>query len=161
MPPPESEDVLLMFPSEMPLAQRNLHLADIESQFRDAQCNTALDQLCHSLLVKCRLYTYKNNNVRKQKNTSHSRTLLDNKQKKVDLVAATYRRTRFAKVALLGEEKAGWRKLEQSDIRMMGDEEEEKKKKQRAMKSQRKEAARVNEHGQEQARAVFSYHGSG
>ncbi|KAE9382804.1 hypothetical protein BT96DRAFT_786469, partial [Gymnopus androsaceus JB14] len=145
--PSESEDILLMFPSEMPLVRRNPHLASIESRFRDAQCSMALDQLRHSLLVKRRLYTYKNNNARKQKSTSRSRTLLDNQQKKVDLAAAAYRRARFAKLAISGEENVGWRKLEQSDIRMMGDEDEEKKKKQRAMKSRRKEAARVNEHG--------------
>ncbi|KAE9391441.1 hypothetical protein BT96DRAFT_1001297 [Gymnopus androsaceus JB14] len=132
LPPPESEDILLLFPSEMP----------------DAQCGLALDQLRHSLLVKRHLYTYKNNNARKQKAASRSRTLLDNQQKKVDLATATYRRARFAKASILGEDNVGWRKLEQSDIRMMGDEEEEKKKKQRAMKSRRKEAAMVNEHGQ-------------
>lgn len=148
LPPPESEDILLMFPSEMPLARQNAHLASIESRFRDAQCNMALDQLRHGLLIKRRLYTYKNNNSRKQKSTTRSRTLLDNQQKKIDLAASAYRRARFAKSAIVGEANVGWRKLEQSDIRMMEDEEEAKKKKQRAMKSRRKEAAKVNEHGQ-------------
>jgi len=81
-------------------------------------------------------------------NTSRSRTLLNNQQRKIDLDAASYRRARFAKVSLVGEEAAGWRKLEVQDVRMMGDEEEEKKKKQHAMKSQRKEAAQVNQDGQ-------------
>ncbi|KAE9383398.1 hypothetical protein BT96DRAFT_1009234 [Gymnopus androsaceus JB14] len=97
--PSESEDILLMFPSEMPLVQCNPHLASIESCFRDAQCSMALDQLHHSLL-------------------------------KVHLAAAAYRRARFAKLAISCEENVGWRKLEQSDIHMMGDEDEEKKKKQ-------------------------------
>lgn len=137
-----------MFPSELPAGYRNTTLAKHELRYRDAQCSSSLHSLRHALLVKRRLYTYKNINARKQMNTLRSRTLLNNQQRKIDLDAASYRRGRFAKVALVGETDAGWRKLEPQDVRMMGDEEEEKRKKQRAMKSRRKEAAQVNQDGQ-------------
>lgn len=144
---PEAEDIILMFPSELSPSHRSPALASHELRYRDAQCASSLHALRHALLVKRRLYTFKNINSRKQMNTTRSRSLLDNQQRKIDIEATSYRRAWFAKVALVGEEAAGWRKLEPQDIRMMGDEEEEKKKKYRAMKSQRKEAAKINEDG--------------
>lgn len=152
-----------MFPSEIDPVFRDKNLVEIESRFRDAQCSMSLDELRHGLLVKRRLYTYKNNNARKQKLTTRSRTLLNNQQRRIDSAAATYRRAREAKAALVGlhcrgDLKApavantlvGWHTLEDGDIRMMIDAEEEDRRKQRAMKSRRKEAAMVNEDGQVQ-----------
>ncbi|KAJ3766072.1 hypothetical protein FB446DRAFT_654334, partial [Lentinula raphanica] len=114
---------------------------------RDGQCSSSLDAIRHSLLVKRRLYTYKMNHVRKQKQSARSRTLLDNQQRKIDLAVATYRHAWKAKCRLVGEESVGWHKLLQEDVRMLEDDEEERRKEQWLMKSRRKEAALVNEHG--------------
>ncbi|KAE9398405.1 hypothetical protein BT96DRAFT_957616 [Gymnopus androsaceus JB14] len=136
--PPEAEDIILMFPSELPTNFRNPTLVSHELRYRDAQCSSSLHSLRHALLVKRRLYTFKNINFSEADEHIEVPALyFNNQQRKIDLDAASYRRARFAKVALVGEEAAGWRKLELQDVRMMGDEEEEKKKKQRAMKSRK------------------------
>ncbi|KAJ3749798.1 hypothetical protein EV360DRAFT_56774, partial [Lentinula raphanica] len=142
-----AEHKILVFPSELPLSRRNQTLAHFESRFRDGQCSSSLNAIRHGLLVKRRLYTYKTNHVPKQKQSARSRTLLDNHQRKIDLAVATYRHAWNAKCRLVGEESVGWRKLAQEDVRMLEDEEEERKKEQRPMKSRRKEAELVNEHG--------------
>ncbi|KAJ3970820.1 hypothetical protein EV361DRAFT_801298, partial [Lentinula raphanica] len=142
-----AEHTTLVFPSELPASRRNLNLASIESKYRDGQCSSSLDSIRHGLLVKRRLYTYKTNHVRKQKQSARSRTLLDNHQRKIDLAVSTYRHAWSAKCRLVGEESVGWHKLLQEDVRMLEDEEEERRKDQRPMKSRRKEAALVNEHG--------------
>ncbi|KAJ3718750.1 hypothetical protein C8R42DRAFT_585434 [Lentinula raphanica] len=142
-----AEHKILVFPSELPISRRNQTLAHFESRYRDGQCSSSLDAIRHGLLVKRRLYTYKTNHVRKQKQSAQSRTLLDNHQRKIDLAVATYRHAWNAKCRLVGEEAVGWRKLEQEDIRMLEDDEEERRKEQRPIKSRRKEAALVNEHG--------------
>lgn len=147
IPSPEAEHIALIFPSELPISCRDTDLASMESRYRDAQCRVSLDYVRHGLLVKRRLYTYKDIHVRQQKRNMRSRSLLDSQQKKIDLAASTYRRAWNAKVRLVGKDNVGWRKLEAADICMLGDEEEEKKKKRRAMKGKRKDAAKRNEHG--------------
>ncbi|KAJ3821460.1 hypothetical protein F5880DRAFT_1614672 [Lentinula raphanica] len=142
-----AEHKVLVFPSELPTSRRNQTLAHLESRYRDGQCSASLDAIRHGLLVKRRLYTYKTNHVRKQKQSARSRTMLDNQQRKIDLAAATYRHAWKAKCRLVGEESVGWHKLLQEDVRMLEDDEEERRKEQRSMKSRRKEAALVNEHG--------------
>ncbi|KAF9062474.1 hypothetical protein BDP27DRAFT_1368800 [Rhodocollybia butyracea] len=67
LPAPEAEELTLMFLSEMSEDICPGTLAKIEQCYCDAQCSTSLDELCHRLLVKQQLYTYKTVNARKQK----------------------------------------------------------------------------------------------
>lgn len=160
IPPPLSENITLMFPSEITPAFQDKRLAEIESRFRDGQCSSSLHDLRHGLLVKRRIYTFKTIHVRKQKKSTRSRTLLKNQQNRIDSAAATYRRAHAAKGALVGsyirgdpkatkatDEMVGWHTLQDADIRMMVDAEEEERRKQRPMKSRQKEAKKLNADG--------------
>jgi hypothetical protein len=108
-----------------------------------------LEAIRHGLTVKKRLQTYKTLNSRRQHQNTHSRTLVDGQQQKIDLAARTYRQARTARLALVhvaGE--CSWRALEKGDLWLPEDEEEARRRKQQAMKGKRKEAAQVNENGE-------------
>ncbi|KAJ7817032.1 hypothetical protein B0H14DRAFT_2374230 [Mycena olivaceomarginata] len=150
----EPECIPLLLPSALstterlpPLSVEGLAVA--EARLRDVQCGESLDQMRHDLTVKKRLHTYKDLNSRHQHQTTRSRGLLDNHQRKINKSAATYRQARLACLALIPiAGVADWRPLHPGDVRMMEDEEEAKKRKQRAMKGKWKEAARKNEYGE-------------
>ncbi|KAJ7788499.1 hypothetical protein B0H14DRAFT_2398363, partial [Mycena olivaceomarginata] len=150
----EPERIPLLLPSALstaehlpPLSVEGLAVA--EARLRDVQCGESLDQMRHDLTVKKRLHTYKDLNSRRQHQTTRSRGLLDNHQRKINKSAATYRQARLARLALIPiAGVADWRPLYPGDVRMMEDKEEAKKRKQRAMKGKRKEAARENEYGE-------------
>ncbi|KAF7353185.1 CxC2 domain-containing protein [Mycena sanguinolenta] len=148
--PSEAERAPLLLPSSLSPTDCSppavvAGLAEAEARLRDAQCSESLDQIRHSLIVKKRLHTYKSLNSRHQHQNTRSRSLVDAQQRKIDLAAATYRRAREARLALVHVAGASdWKALEKADLRLPEDEEEAKRKKQRAMKGKRKKAAELN-----------------
>ncbi|KAF7377674.1 CxC2 domain-containing protein [Mycena sanguinolenta] len=152
--PSEAERAPLLLPSSLSPTDCSppavvAGLAEAEARLRDAQCSESLDQIRHSLIVKKRLHTYKSLNSRHQHQNTRSRSLVDAQQRKIDLAAATYRRAREARLALVHVAGASdWKALEKADLRLPEDEEEAKRKKQRAMKGKRKKAAELNESGE-------------
>ncbi|KAJ7360889.1 hypothetical protein DFH08DRAFT_800310 [Mycena albidolilacea] len=142
----EPERIPLLLPSTLSTAER---LPPLSVEGLAAAEAESLDQMRHDLTVKKRLHTYKDLNSRRQHQTTRSRGLLDNHQRKINKSAATYRQARLVRLALIPiAGSADWRPLHLGDMRMMEDEEEAKKRKQRAMKGKRKEAARENEYGE-------------
>ncbi|KAJ7354323.1 hypothetical protein DFH08DRAFT_955717 [Mycena albidolilacea] len=134
--PAESEWAPLLLPSGLSPAQVALPFESLEA-------------IRHGLIVKRRLQMYKTLNSHRQHQNTHSRTLVDGQQQKIDLAARKYRQARAACLALApaaGE--CSWHALEKSDLRLPEDEEEAKKRRQRAMKGKQKEAAQVNENGE-------------
>jgi hypothetical protein len=152
--PAESERAPLFLPSSLlpvqaapPLSVSGLTVA--EARLRDRQCSESLEAIHHGLTVKKRLQTYKALNSHRQHQNTHSRTLVDGQQQKIDLAASRYWQARAARLALVhvaGE--CSWRALKKADLRLPEDEEEAKRRRQRAMKGKRKEAAQVNENGE-------------
>lgn len=72
-----AEDVPLIFPSDLPICNKNIKLQALESHLRDGQCQDSLDQLRNDLLVKSRLNTYKKANTRRQGPTTRTRDRMD------------------------------------------------------------------------------------
>ncbi|KAJ7315538.1 hypothetical protein DFH08DRAFT_971894 [Mycena albidolilacea] len=152
--PAEAEPALLFLPSGLsplqsapPLSVPGLAVA--EARLCDGQCSESLEVVRHGLIVKRRLQTYKTLNSRHQHQNTRSRSLVDGQQRKVDLVAATYRQARLARLVLVhAAGPCSWCALEKADLRLPEDEEEAKKRRQRTMKSKRKEARQVNENGE-------------
>ncbi|KAF8195150.1 hypothetical protein K438DRAFT_1968480 [Mycena galopus ATCC 62051] len=136
---PEAERVALLLPSALSHAESSPPLsapglAAVEARLRDGQCRESLGQIHHALTVKRRLQTYKMLSSRHQHQNMRARGLVDRQQRRLALthIAGT----------------CDWRVLENADLQLLEDEEEAKKKKQRAMKRKRKEAAQVNENGE-------------
>ncbi|KAJ7619486.1 hypothetical protein FB45DRAFT_1033340 [Roridomyces roridus] len=151
---PEAERTPLFLPSALP----PLHsapplsgpgLAAAEARLRDSQCAESLEAVRNGLIVKRRLYTYKNLHARRQHQSTRSRSLVDNQQRKIELAAAVYQQARAARLALVHVAgPADWKELLKADLRLPEDEEEAKRRQQRAMKGKRREAAEVNAEGE-------------
>jgi hypothetical protein len=71
----------LWLPSALSVAEREWAckdgLASIEVQLRIGRCKDSLNGLRHMLRVKARLVLFKNTNVRGQRESGHSRALID------------------------------------------------------------------------------------
>ncbi|KAJ7615463.1 hypothetical protein FB45DRAFT_1035452 [Roridomyces roridus] len=151
---PEAERTPLFLPSALP----PLHsapplsvpgLAAAEARLRDSQCAESLEAVRNGLIVKRRLYTYKNLHARRQHQSTRSRSLVDNQQRKIELAAVAYQQARTARLALVHVAgPADWKELVKADLWLPEDEEEAKRRQQRAMKGKRKEAAEVNAEGE-------------
>ncbi|KAJ7030889.1 hypothetical protein C8F04DRAFT_1263380 [Mycena alexandri] len=100
-----------------------------EAVARDGQCGAALLRLRRQLHIKSRFITYKKNNSRHQGANTRSRTLVARNESKIRLHSEKYQTAWAAIRALNGGDasKVGWRKLVQSDIRLMEDAEDVKK----------------------------------
>ncbi|KAJ7025057.1 hypothetical protein C8F04DRAFT_1269664 [Mycena alexandri] len=104
-----------------------------EAVARDAQCGAALLRLRHQLHIKSRFITFKKNNSRHQGANTRSRTLVARNESKIRLHSEKYQ-TAWAAIPALNKgdaNKVGWRKLVQSDIRLMEDAEDLKKRNER------------------------------
>ncbi|KAK7021960.1 hypothetical protein VNI00_017139 [Paramarasmius palmivorus] len=120
----------------MPIMQQLLacsssNLADIELCLRNAQCSESLDNIRNLLLIKSRLLTYKEGQVRHQEQLQQMSQLLGQNEYKICLHVARYQ-TAWAAYERLQNGIVPWRKLNESDIRCMGDPED------RAVKNPRK-----------------------
>lgn len=124
--PIPAEQMPLFLPSELTdeeLAMGTAGLVDIENCLRDAQCRSALDSLRNQLHIKSRLTTYKDRNVRHQKPSTRSRSLLGDDDSKIRLHASKYRNARHAliKLARGAESLVEWPALDDDDLRCMED----------------------------------------
>ncbi|KAJ7018305.1 hypothetical protein C8F04DRAFT_1277832 [Mycena alexandri] len=127
----------LFLPSAMTAAEREKGcMAGVEyteAVARDAQCGAALLRLRRQLHIKSRFITYKKNNSRNQGANTRSRTLVARNESKIRLHSDKYQTAWAAIRALNGGDvsKVGWRKLAQSDIRLMEDSEDLRKRNER------------------------------
>lgn len=144
LPPLDAEHIPLLPPSQLPAAIQlppysSPGLTDVERRLRDAQCRKSLNELRHNLIIQRRLHTYKKQHARNQGATSRSRGLMHRQQLKINLNTATYQHAWTAKLNLGGgdESTVGWRKLLQSDVRMLEDLDDAKKKRIRLAKPNR------------------------
>ncbi|KAJ7025882.1 hypothetical protein C8F04DRAFT_1268726 [Mycena alexandri] len=114
-----------------------------EGLARDAQCEAALLRVRHQLHIKSRFMTFKKNNSRHQTANTRSRALIARNESKIRLHSEKYQTAWSAIRQLQGGDatKVGWRKLHQSDIRMMEDAEDLRKRN----KQRRREEARRRE----------------
>ncbi|KAJ7867181.1 hypothetical protein B0H14DRAFT_3441876 [Mycena olivaceomarginata] len=118
----EAEHTPLLLPSALTPSETHPllsvpGLATAEARLRDGQCSESLDLICHGLT------------------NTHSRGLVDNQQRKIDLAAGTYRQARSARLALAhAAGPSDWRLGEEE--KAVGDE------------GKRKEAAQLDENGE-------------
>ncbi|KAF7321643.1 CxC2 domain-containing protein [Mycena kentingensis (nom. inval.)] len=122
------ERVPILLPSDLSPAERSNGgcrdgLVDIERALREAQCRAARRSLCHQLIIKQRLFAYKNKHSRAQGMNTRSRTLITRNEVKVLSHSRKYQAAWRALVALSESGEAGvrWRKLEKGDIRCWED----------------------------------------
>ncbi|KAJ7486368.1 hypothetical protein B0H11DRAFT_1721689 [Mycena galericulata] len=124
-----AEDVPLMLPSALTLAQREACVAglpEIESMMRDAQCRTALVRLRNQLHIKSRLLLYKGNHTRHQGAKTRAQTIVARNESKIRLHSEKYQAAWEALRRLNNgdESMVGWRVLKRDDIRCMEDPED-------------------------------------
>ncbi|KAJ7732486.1 hypothetical protein DFH07DRAFT_968418 [Mycena maculata] len=144
LPPPEKaewagrvENIPLFLPSALSAEQRMSGcfkgVAKVEEQLRDAQCQSALDEVRACLHVKSRFRAYKDANARHQGATTRTRALMDQNDMKMHIKAEKYIAAWEAKRALVGDANVGWKRLNpKKDLRCMDSEED------RAMRQKRK-----------------------
>jgi len=77
-------------------------LANIEERIRTAQCYDALDAIRLTLTIKSRMVMFKNKNVRGQRESTCSRSVIDRVHERARAQALKYRAAREAKYALCG-----------------------------------------------------------
>lgn len=150
MDPEETpETTPLMLPSALEAEEREAScvgmVATYEAIARDAQCDAALLCLRHQLHIKSRFMTYKQNNARHQGANTRSRTLVARNESKIRLHSAKYQAAWNAIRRLQGGDasKVGWRRLRQSDIRLMEDAEDLKKREERRREEEARRRART------------------
>lgn len=101
---PEDTDIWL--PSRIPHPHRSRvcqpGLAEIEERIRTAQCFDALEAVRHVLKIKTRIVEFKNKNVRGQRDSTRSRTVIDRVHERARRAAEKYRTARAAKLELSG-----------------------------------------------------------
>ncbi|KAJ7468406.1 hypothetical protein B0H11DRAFT_1732318 [Mycena galericulata] len=150
-----AEDVPLMLPSALSLAQRDACVAglpEIESMMRDAQCRTALVRLRNQLHIKSRLLLYKGNHTRHQGSKTRAQTIVARNESKIRLHSEKYQAAWEALRRLNNgdESLVGWRVLKRDDIRCMEDPEDvarlEKERKEKAAKLRAKHQM-LRDHG--------------
>ncbi|KAL0574845.1 hypothetical protein V5O48_007118 [Marasmius crinis-equi] len=101
------EDVPLYLPSDLPHDRRSRlcvsELLDIEARLQHARCLDSLHGLRHTLRVKSRMILFKNTNVRGQRDSGHSREVINRVVFRARAFAETYREARAAYKNLVGE----------------------------------------------------------
>ncbi|KAJ8487283.1 hypothetical protein ONZ45_g14392 [Pleurotus djamor] len=121
----EIESVPLLLPSELTREEREMCLGNvgsIEREFRDAECQSALNEIRNNLLIKSRLLGYKDRNARHQTANTRTRTLISRNEAKIKQQSAKYQNA-WTKLSALVEEgrPMKWKKLNKDDIRCMQD----------------------------------------
>ncbi|KAJ7025854.1 hypothetical protein C8F04DRAFT_967229 [Mycena alexandri] len=131
------EKTPLMLPSALTAEERETGcvgmVATYEAIARDAQCEAALLRLRQQLHIKSRFLIYKRIHSRNQGANTRSRTLVARNESKIRLHSEKYQTAWNSIRRLQGGDarKVGWRRLLQSDIRLMEDPEELKKRDER------------------------------
>ncbi|KAJ7699815.1 hypothetical protein B0H16DRAFT_1835822 [Mycena metata] len=127
----------LMLPSALTAAERETGCLGgvqyTEATARDGQCAAALMRLRHQLHIKSCFMTYKKNNAHHQGANTRSRTLVARNESKIRLHSEKYQTAWTAIRVLNGGDSSsvGWRKLHQTDIRIMEDSEDARKRDER------------------------------
>ncbi|KAK7461260.1 hypothetical protein VKT23_008435 [Stygiomarasmius scandens] len=120
-----AEQVQLYLPSDLPPAHRSegCHpgLVDIEQKLREAQLRNALNELRNHLHMKSRLLTYRKSNVAHQGMVRRSQALFLRNEKHIDNAKLKYQAAWNAMYRLVGPDSVKWRKLLESDVRLMDD----------------------------------------
>lgn len=117
------EDIDIWLPSQIPLPQRSqvcqAGLAEIEDRIRTAQCFDVLEVVRHVLKIKTRMVAFKNKNVRGQRQSTRSRTIIDQVHERARHAAEKYCAAHAAKLELsgLGDWQNVLRVLNDSDVR--------------------------------------------
>ncbi|KAJ7017197.1 hypothetical protein C8F04DRAFT_1200847 [Mycena alexandri] len=143
------EKTPLMLPSTLEAVEREAGCVGMVATYkviaRDAQCDAALLRLRHQLHIKSRFMTYKHNNARHQGANTRSRTLVARNKSKIRLHSGKYQAAWNAIRRLQGGDtsKVGWRRLRQSDIRLMEDTEDLKKREERRKAEEARRRART------------------
>ena len=117
------EDVDLWLPSRVAPNARMVvcqdGLAMMEDQLHTAQCQDALNAVRNILKIKTRMISFKNRNVRGQRQGTRSQAVIDRVHERARVAAGKYRAARAAKLSLVGPGK--WeetlRVLTDGDIR--------------------------------------------
>ncbi|KAJ8473447.1 hypothetical protein ONZ45_g16298 [Pleurotus djamor] len=121
----EVESVPLFMPSSLSQEERVLCLGNVgsvEAEFRDAECQSALNELRNGLLIKSRLLGYKNRNARHQTANTRTRTLINRNEAKIKAQTAKYQNAWEKLKLLVGvDNMTKWKKLEKDDVRCMED----------------------------------------
>ncbi|KAJ7763861.1 hypothetical protein B0H16DRAFT_1311029 [Mycena metata] len=145
------EKTPLMLPSALTTEERGAgcvgQVAVYEAVARDAQCDAALLRLRHQLHIKSRFLVYKRNHSRHQGANTRSRTLVARNESKIRLHSEKYQAAWNAIRQLQGGDarKVGWRRLVQSDIRLMEDAEDLKKREERRKREEERRRARTRQ----------------
>ncbi|KAJ7805513.1 hypothetical protein B0H14DRAFT_2382757, partial [Mycena olivaceomarginata] len=141
-----AENVPLFLPSALSVEVQefrcNKKVKEFELQFRDAQCQSALDGIHNYLHIKSRFRTYKGGQVRHQGATTRAWGLMNRNDEKMRMEGEKYIAVWEAKRALVGEAKVEWNRLDpKKDLRCMDEEED------RAVVSERKRRGRKRRKG--------------
>ncbi|KAJ7021123.1 hypothetical protein C8F04DRAFT_1274114 [Mycena alexandri] len=145
------EKTLLMLPSALTTEERGAgcvgEVAIYEAVARDAQCDAALLRLRHQLHIKSRFLVYKRSHSRHQGANTRSRTLVARNESKIRLHSEKYQAAWNAIRQLHGGDarKVGWRRLVQSDIRLMEDAEDLRKREERRKQGEARRRARTRQ----------------
>ncbi|KAJ7741123.1 hypothetical protein B0H16DRAFT_1464665 [Mycena metata] len=138
----------LVLPSALTAEERkNGCMAGVEyteAIARDGQCSAALLRLRNQLHIKSRFIVYKKHNARHQGANTRSRTLVARNESKIRLHSEKYQ-TAWNAIQLLNggdPSSVGWRKLCQSDIRLMEDAEDLRKRNERRKKEDARRKAK-------------------
>ncbi|KAF9470843.1 hypothetical protein BDN70DRAFT_901798 [Pholiota conissans] len=118
-----AEDTPLWLPSRFSEPHRSKICAPglpaIEERLRDAQLPDALENVKKILKIKSRMISFKNKNIRGQRDGTRSRSVIDRVHDRARYSADKYREARVAKYALAGpgDWEQSFRVLEDNDIR--------------------------------------------
>ncbi|PPQ86897.1 hypothetical protein CVT25_012538 [Psilocybe cyanescens] len=121
-----AKDAILYLLSFIPEPHRScistVGLNDIEIRLCHAQMVDSLNSVCQILKVKTRMIQFKNKNIRGQRDSTRSTSVIDRVHERTRLSSAKYRAARVAYLALVGpgDWEATFKKLEDRDIRGVG-----------------------------------------
>ncbi|KAJ8699112.1 hypothetical protein PTI98_002265 [Pleurotus ostreatus] len=118
----EAESCPLLLPSALTPEERLTcapGLVQIEQELRDAQCRSALNELCTLLFIKARLVGYKDRNARHQHANTRARILIERNEDRIKLQTQKYQAAWRALTNMSHD--VGWPQLKQEHIRCMDD----------------------------------------
>ncbi|KAJ7015827.1 hypothetical protein C8F04DRAFT_1284627, partial [Mycena alexandri] len=145
------EKTPLMLPLALATEERGAgcvgEVAIYEAVARDAQCDAALLHLRHQLHIKSRFLVYKRSHLCHQGANTQSRTLVARNESKIRPHCEKYQAAWNAIRQLHGGDarKVGWRRLVQSDIRLMEDAEDLRKREERRKQGEARRRARTRQ----------------
>ncbi|KAJ8489239.1 hypothetical protein ONZ45_g13657 [Pleurotus djamor] len=122
----EVESVPLYLPSSLTSHQQlqcTANVCNIEADFREGECQSALNDVRNGLFIKARLLGYKNRNARHQSATTRTRALITRNETKISLHAAKYQNAwkALSNLPQADQRLTRWPKLNAEDIRCMED----------------------------------------